>query len=325
MNKPSADYILNIDPKGTQIKVLQPNVKGCELLLYEDQSFPFVVKVVPISKYYFIEKEFNLLRQFPHLNIIRAFTLSNDKSSAFMTLEYAKFLDLINFLSIFNDKICSLFKSINTYEKFFRSLFWQILSAFSFLQENGVAHGDIKPDNILINENLEVKIADFEFATQLEPKSTGTMTSAIAKSSKKYKDNKICEKIWGTKDYFSPELREKKFPYDPIKSDVFSLGITFLNLLSGKNLFCSKDQKTQLRMRRLDLIEVLKEGVEKIWCHFPLGRIISSDFKKMVEKMLVLEPEERWSFDEVIRSKWMQRERFSSEEMRNMFQGSPIR
>ena len=201
MNNTFADYTFDRDLKRAHLKVLQPNVNGCELLLSENNKpFLFVVKIVPLSKYCFIEKEFHLLQQFPHSNIIRAFTLTNDKGSAYMTLEYAKFLDLINFLNIFNDKICSLFKSIHTYEKFLRTLFVQIVSALTFLQQNGVAHGDIKPDNILINENFEIKIADFEFATQFEAKPTGTTTSATAKNSKKYVENKICEKIWGTTD-----------------------------------------------------------------------------------------------------------------------------
>ena len=93
-------------------------------------------------------------------------------------------------------------------------------------------------------------------------------------------------------------------------------------MLSGKNLFCSKDKRRQIKIRRPDLIDELKVGTEKIWGHFTLGANVSIEFKSMAEKMLAFEPKERWSFEEVLASEWMQGERFNSEEMRNMFQDS---
>lgn len=294
---------LEMNHKSFVIKVLESS-SSSKLVLYQnpDSSY-FVSKMVPFSKYFLLEKEFRILKEFPHPNIIEAFSLANDKGWGYLTLEYAKFSDLIGFLNFFYDKICLLFRTISTYEKFWRSLFWQIVSAFTFLQKNGVAHGDIKPDNILLTENFEIKVTDFEFGTEFKTDSS---------------EKRISEKIWGTDNYLSPELRERKTPYDPIKSDVFSLGVTFLNLMSRDDLFPSKEKKRQIRIKRTDLVDVLKTGAENIWGQFALGAKVSNDFKKMAEKMLAFDPEERWSFEEVLGSEWMQGERFNSEEMKKI-------
>lgn len=298
---PSSSFQIKTDVVEKRVLESNPNSK---LVLYQNpDSTYFVLKVVPIIKAYLLEKEFSLLREFTHSNIIQAFSFSKDQDSAYMALEYARFSDLIGFLNQFNDRICSLYRSSSAYEKFWRSLFWQITSAFTFLQQNGVAHGDIKPDNVLINENFETKVADFEYAMKFKVDSIETRMS---------------EKYWGTPDYFSPELREKIIPYDAIKSDVFSLGVTFLNLMSKDNLFSNKETRRRMRIKRTDLVDVLQTGAQNIWGHFSLGARLSKEFKGMIEKMLAFKPEERWDFDDVLKSDWMQGERFSCEEMKKI-------
>jgi len=49
---------------------------------------------------------------------------------------------------------------------------WQMMRALAYLQNNNIAHRDIKPDNILLNSGHIVKICDFGSAKELKPNET---------------------------------------------------------------------------------------------------------------------------------------------------------
>ncbi|OMJ66247.1 hypothetical protein SteCoe_36983 [Stentor coeruleus] len=105
-------------------------------------------------------------------------------------------------------------------------LFYNVIKAFHTLKENNIVHNDIKPHNILIKSSEEVKIIDYENSFRI---------------TKTYKDSDFplywLSKI-ATKQYISPELMtirsikntEGYIRYDPLKSDVFSLGLCFLDI-----------------------------------------------------------------------------------------------
>ena len=53
-----------------------------------------------------------------------------------------------------------------------RYLYLQLLKGMNQLHSNGFVHGDIKPENLLIDKNFNLVIADFNFAVQLENEET---------------------------------------------------------------------------------------------------------------------------------------------------------
>ena len=110
----------------------------------------------------------------------------------------------------------------------------QAVDALKYAQANNVCHRDIKPQNILIAETGQVYIADFGSGK----------TDTFLEQGKKHT-------LTGTLAYFSPEMQANftsyissggsLFDYNPYKSDVFSLGLTFIHLMSLKrpeNLAC---------------------------------------------------------------------------------------
>lgn len=91
--------------------------------------------------------------------------------------------------------------------------FLQLVSVFAYAQEAGVCHRDIKPQNIFVSGDKQLKVGDFGTAKVLEEALTTTVV--------------------GTPVYASPELQSSfqsglKISYDPYRSDVYSLGLTFL-------------------------------------------------------------------------------------------------
>src|SRR5690625_5720081 len=90
----------------------------------------------------------------------------------------------------------------------------QITSAISHAHANNLIHRDIKPQNILINPNGQVKVTDFGIAVALSATSL-TQTNSIL----------------GSVHYLSPE--QARGGYATKKSDIYSLGIVLFELLPG--------------------------------------------------------------------------------------------
>ncbi|TFK52188.1 hypothetical protein OE88DRAFT_1657290 [Heliocybe sulcata] len=102
-----------------------------------------------------------------------------------------------------------------------REWFRLLLSGVEFLHRRGVVHNDIKPANILLSKQNVPVLIDFGFAEKYDPQSSKAFLSDLA---------------YGTPEYLSPE-RARGLPHDTRKSDIWSLGITFFEILTGRTPF----------------------------------------------------------------------------------------
>jgi serine/threonine protein kinase len=93
-----------------------------------------------------------------------------------------------------------------------------ISEALQYAHSHGIIHRDIKPDNIFVMENGNIKVADFGIAKML-----------------KVSDRTHTDVIMGTPNYIAPEL-VKGMPYDH-RVDIFSLGVTLYEILAGRRPF----------------------------------------------------------------------------------------
>ena len=82
----------------------------------------------------------------------------------------------------------------------------------SYLNTKKVAHRDLKLENILIDNDLNLKVADFGFAT--------------------YKHFSKLKSYRGTKTYMAPEIKEGK-TYDGRQIDIFSVGVILFIIVLG--------------------------------------------------------------------------------------------
>ena len=100
---------------------------------------------------------------------------------------------------------------------------YQILEGLNYLYRCNIVHCDIKPQNIIINDHLEVKIIDFSIADDIS----------------NIKENEIKLKYKGTPLYIAPEvIKQQKINIkDYHKVDLFSLGIMLYRLAFGKYPF----------------------------------------------------------------------------------------
>ena len=92
-------------------------------------------------------------------------------------------------------------------DKFTRGLFLQVLAGVEHMHNKGVAHRDIKLENIFLDENCVPKVADFGLAKAFAGENGELLTTKL-----------------GTKNYMAPELYSQEKPYDGPPVDVFALG-----------------------------------------------------------------------------------------------------
>lgn len=116
----------------------------------------------------------------------------------------------------------------------------QIANALDCAHKHHIIHRDIKPHNIIIDENLNVKVTDFGIA-RIATSSTITYTSSVL----------------GTVHYISPEQAKGKFIDE--KSDIYSLGVVMYEMVTGRVPF-DTDNAVGIAMQHINepLVEPIK-------------------------------------------------------------------
>jgi hypothetical protein len=165
-----------------------------------------------------IKKKLEIINELNHNNIMKVIKIQF-KCLDFTT--YAINAVMEKAITDWNNEIKERAKNKNYYtEKELINIAAQIISGLAFLQENNIAHRDIKPQNILVFPNNVYKIGDL-----------GEMTENI-----KDFDNQFT--LRGSESFLSPALKnglkhnEKGVKHNVFKSDVFSLGYCFLYAMS---------------------------------------------------------------------------------------------
>ena len=97
-------------------------------------------------------------------------------------------------------------------------IMYQVFLGLYYLHENNIIHRDIKPNNILLNDECDVKICDFGFARELQSGGPERTEYVV------------------TRFYRAPEIMLNSKKYDS-RIDMWSLGCTFFELIDGRILF----------------------------------------------------------------------------------------
>ena len=225
----------------------------------------FILKIQKLNSYNSknIINEINVNKKINHDNIIKFYDyyILNDDRIVFV-LEYFQGMNLKKFLQN-NDNILSEEKS--------KKIIKKICKILIYLHDNKIIYGDIKPENILINNELEIKICDFGSSVILS-------------------DKLATYRLIGTYDYLSPELILKKRFNELV--DSWSLGILLHEILLGYKPF-----------------EPYYDCLEKeLYFDSKWTKHISKESKILISKLLKIDINERENISYILNSEWLKNE-----------------
>ncbi|MFK8011299.1 MAG: protein kinase [Marinicellaceae bacterium] len=193
-----------------------------------------------------------------HTNIVTIYDVARSENNNYIVMEWVKGKPLSELIP-------------DRGLPFITALYYaqQIAYGLSFAHEKYIVHRDIKPQNIMINNQDQIKILDFGIANLFNPKEN---------RSKSREPNKNL----GTPQYMSPEQIQGIIPDH--RSDIFSFGIVFYQMLCGENPFKGKDITT--------LYDSICSGN-----YIPIQQILPElpvRISKLVDKLLSPQRNERW-------------------------------
>ena len=150
-------------------------------------------------------REAKAVTSLSHPNIVSIYDVENEGEFYYLILEYVEGMTLKDYM-IKNPRI-----PIETIVHIAK----QIASGLSHAHQNGIIHRDIKPQNILMNDNLTCKITDFGIA-------------------RAYGDTTLTQtnQMLGTVYYLSPE--QARGNVATAQSDIYSLGILIFEMITGQ-------------------------------------------------------------------------------------------
>ncbi|KIH87556.1 serine/threonineeeee-protein kinase [Sporothrix brasiliensis 5110] len=178
-----------------------------------------------------VKSEYSIAKSLHHPNIVETIRLCTDHGRWNHVMEYCQEGDLYSLVE-------KKYLTTPEREKDRVCLFKQLIQGLNYLHQHGVAHRDIKLENLLITNNSKLKITDFGASDIFSGMHPGLREAGGRCGRNTDKTVRLCKPgICGSLPYISPEVLEGTVPYDPRKLDVWAAAIVMLNLIFGGPLW----------------------------------------------------------------------------------------
>lgn len=245
----------------------------CVVVLIENQitkekySAKIISKIDAINRNLInaIYREINVLKILTHPNIIQLqeyFEIKNEYEDEFIIIvtEYCENGDLLAYITEKGFESETIKKRIIS----------DFLKAIQYLHQQGISHGDIKAENILLDSNLNAKLCDFGYCR----------THVIEGDSFKN----------GTLYYAAPELFHSGC-FNTLSADIYSIGITLYSLSELQFPFQSGNQEF--------IVQQIVNGCLYIQCG------LNRKLRRLVMKCTSMNPKNRPSIDDILKDEYL--------------------
>ncbi|KFV71165.1 NUAK family SNF1-like kinase 2, partial [Dryobates pubescens] len=207
-----------------------------------------------------IRREIEIMSSLNHPHIIAVHEVFENSSKIVIVMEYASRGDLYDYIS----------ERQRLPEQEARHFFRQVVSAVYYCHKNGIVHRDLKLENILLDANGNIKIADFGLSNV-------------------YQQDKLLQTYCGSPLYASPEIINGR-PYKGPEVDSWSLGVLLYILVHGTMPFDGQDYKT--------LVKQITSGDYREPTKL-------SDACGLIRWMLMVNPERRATIEDIATHWWV--------------------
>ena len=209
-----------------------------------------------------LENEIKIQNLVNHPNVVKSDFSFSDAQNHYFVLEYCPGGNIRNYLR--------KNKQFRLSEPEIRKIIKDVIKGLDYIHGLKIIHHDIKLENLVIDSNGNVKIADFGL------------------SNFEKNENEKKSVIFGTLKYLSPEMLQKGSKMKSCKIDIWAVGISTFYLLTGSFPFFGLSEKK--------MMQCIKKGE----LHFPLNYEITDEIKDFINKMLQIDPEMRPTAKELL-------------------------
>lgn len=204
----------------------------------------------------YLRQEYTVGEKLKHERIIRFTDFASDRGNYYLAMEWFPAPNMKHLIR----------HRFEETQYLIPDLIEQMAESLAYLNEYGWVHRDIKPDNYLVSDKAEVKLIDFALAQ----KAKGGLAKLLNKS-----------KIQGTRSYMSPE-QIRGGALDG-RSDLYSLGCTIFELLSGKPPFTGSNAN-ELLMKHIKSSPPTLESA---------NRNVTPEFGDLIRRTMAKKPNNR--------------------------------
>lgn len=221
-----------------------------------------IVAIKTVKDVDFEPEEVRLQRAIDHEGVVKIFDVIKENGSVHIIMEHMPNGTLLDMLT----------SGVRLTEAQARKYFLQLVDAVEACHAAGVAHRDLKAENIMLDEQDNVKIADFGLATEMLP---GQLLSGYC----------------GSVNYAAPELWTKGALYDGHAADVWSCGVVLYALLTGNMAYDADD---------------IRSLVGKITnAEYKVSPRVSEEANNFLARIFDVKPASRISTQEMRQHKWI--------------------
>lgn len=217
----------------------------------------------------FLPRELEIAVLVKHPNVICTYEILHQGELVYIIMDYAERGDLLQLI-----QTCG-----GVSEKEAKRMFKEMAEAVKYLHNLGIAHRDLKCENILIMHDKRIALSDFGFSRLYLDQQHGDVTSKT-----------YC----GSRAYASPELL-RGAPYDPRTNDVWSLGVILFIMICGKMPFDDRNLKLMLK----------KQMSEGVTVPETVKTQVSSECVRLVHQILDPNTDSRPGVVDILQSDWL--------------------
>lgn len=241
-----------------------------------------------------MKTETTIMKKLQDKHLLRMHELYETEDTIWMILDYAEGGDMMHALA-----------SLPNYsERSVAKIFKQMLLGVKYLHSEGIVHRDLKLDNILYTKEeegeseeseIQVKIADFGLSALTSVKRT-------SENSKKVKSMKSLKEMWGTTEYFAPEVYERAYGS---QADIWALGCILYEMLTGDVAFPFRDSNDDSLLDKVMTKAMLKKKALRSFEMKDGWKELSAEAQSLIKGMLKRNATMRFDVDECLAHPWI--------------------